>query len=76
MISRITRYRFCTLKTFSHQMVAEGKVPPDTLLAMGMLIDGLERRQHQAREEFAGRYAGFSQQKNQQRFRKLFAPNH
>jgi len=43
---------------------------------MGMLIDGLERRQHQAREEFAGRYAVFSQQKNQQQFRKLFASNH
>jgi CHAD domain-containing protein len=65
-----------TLKTFSHQMVAEGTVPPDTLLVMGMLIDGLERRQHQAREEFSGRYAGFSQQKNQDRFRKLFASSH
>jgi CHAD domain-containing protein len=65
-----------TLKTFSHQMVAEGTVPPDTLLAMGMLIDGLERRQQQAHEEFSGRYAGFSQQKNQHRFRKLFASSH
>ena len=65
-----------TLKTFSHQMVAEGNIPPDTLLAMGMLIDGLERRQHQAREEFSGRYAGFSQHKNQDRFRKLFATSH
>ena len=65
-----------TLKTFSHQMVTEDTAPPDTLLAMGMLIDGLERRQHQAREAFAGRYAGFSQQKNQQRFRKLFVSNH
>lgn len=62
-----------TLKKFSHQMVAEGTVPPDTLLAMGMLIDGLERRQHQAREDFFGRYRGFSQQGNQDRFRKLFA---
>ncbi len=62
-----------TLKNFSHQMVAEGKVPPDTLLAMGMLIDGLERRQHQAREEFAGRYAGFAAQDHQDRFRNLFA---
>jgi CHAD domain-containing protein len=65
-----------TLKEFSHQMVAEGTVPPDTLLAMGMLIDGLERRQHQAREEFSGRYAGFSQQDNLDRFRKLFASSH
>jgi hypothetical protein len=51
-------------------------VPPDTLLAMGILIDGLERRQHQAREEFSGRFAGFSQPHNQERFRKLFASNH
>lgn len=65
-----------TLKRFSHQMVAEGLAPPDTLLAMGMLIDGLERRQQQAREEFSGRYAGFSQQDNQDRFRKLFATSH
>jgi CHAD domain-containing protein len=35
-----------TLKKFSHQMVAESGVSPDTLLAMGMLIDGLERRQN------------------------------
>jgi len=65
-----------TLKNFSHQMVAEGTVPPDTLLAMGMLIDGLERRQHLAREEFSDRYAGFSRQNNQLRFRKLFAASH
>jgi CHAD domain-containing protein len=62
-----------TLKKFSHQMVAEDLAPPDTLLAMGMLIDGLERRQLLAREEFSDRYAGFSQQGNQDRFRKLFA---
>ena len=65
-----------TLKTFSHQMVAESTVSPDTLLAMGMLIDGLERRQRQAHEEFSGRYAGFSQQDNQDRFRKLFESSH
>jgi CHAD domain-containing protein len=65
-----------TLKKFSHLMVAEGVVPPDTLLAMGMLIDGLERRQHQAREEFGGRFADFSLQDNQDRFRKLFASSH
>jgi CHAD domain-containing protein len=63
-----------TLKKFSHQMVAEGGVSPDTLLAMGMLIDGLERRQHQAREEFAGRFANFNLQENRDRFRKLFEP--
>lgn len=62
-----------TLKQFSHQMMAESKVSPDTLLAMGMLIDGLERRQQQARKEFAGRFADFSLPENHNRFRKLFA---
>ncbi len=61
-----------TLKKLSHQMFAEDRVAPDTLLAMGMLIDGMERRQHQARADFSDRYAGFSQQDNQDRFRKLF----
>jgi len=64
------------LKEFSHQMVAEGTVSPDTLLAMGVLIDGLERRQQRAHEEFSGRYLSFSQQDNQDRFRKLFASSH
>jgi len=41
-----------------------------------MLIDGLERRQHQAREEFAGRFADFYRQENRDRFRKLFGPSH
>ena len=61
-----------TLKRFSHQMVAEGQVPPDTLLAMGMLIDGLERRQHQARDEFATRFNNFAMKENRSHFRKLF----
>ena len=65
-----------TLKNFSHQMVAEGNVPPDTLLAMGILISDLEGRQHLAREEFSGRFLDFSQQHNQERFRKLFATSH
>jgi CHAD domain-containing protein len=61
-----------TLKRFSHQMVAEGQVPPDTLLAMGMLIDGLERRQHQARDEFATRFNDFAMKENRSHFRDMF----
>ncbi|MGD2138087.1 MAG: CHAD domain-containing protein [Gammaproteobacteria bacterium] len=60
------------LKQFGQQMVDEDSVPAETLLAMGMLIDGLERRQHGAREEFAGRFANFALPKNQDKFRKLF----
>ena len=64
-----------TLKDFSEQMVEEDAVPAGTLLAMGMLIEGLERRQHAARQEFSERFAHFSLPENQTRFRELFNPN-
>ncbi|MDX1697427.1 MAG: CHAD domain-containing protein, partial [Thiohalobacterales bacterium] len=63
-----------TLKRFSEQMVAEDEIPARTLLAMGMLIEGLEQRQHQARLEFAARFNSFALPDNQARFRALFAP--
>jgi CHAD domain-containing protein len=63
-----------TLKRFSQQMVEEDMAPAGTLLAMGMLIEGLERRQQQARQEFAERFSSFSLPENQARFRTMFAP--
>jgi CHAD domain-containing protein len=65
-----------TLKQFSHQMMAEGEVPPETLMAMGMLVENLERRQHQAREAFAARFADFALPENRKQFRQLFAARH
>jgi CHAD domain-containing protein len=62
-----------TLKRFSEQMVEENMAPAGTLLAMGMLIEGLERRQQQARQEFSERFSTFSLPDNQARFRTLFA---
>ena len=62
-----------TLRRFSQQMVAENMAPAGTLLAMGMLIDGLERRQQLARQEFSDRFHTFSLPENQARFRALFA---
>lgn len=61
-----------TLRNFSRQMVEEGVAPPETLLAMGMLIEGLEKRQHVAREEFADRFEKFSAVENREHFRELF----
>jgi len=63
-----------TLRKFSQQMVAEDRVPPETLLAMGMLIEGLERRQHASRAEFAERFANFEQPENRELFQRLFQP--
>ena len=62
-----------TLRKFSQQMVAEDAAPAEALLAMGMLIEGLERRQHAARAEFATCFAGFEQQENREHFRQLFS---
>jgi CHAD domain-containing protein len=61
-----------TLKHFSHQMVAEGDTLPDTLLAMGMLIEELERRQQTAHEEFADRFGKFDSPSNHDHYRELF----
>ncbi len=62
------------LREFAHQMVEEGSVPADTLLAMGMLVDGLLSRQHQARLEFSDRFAQFGNEQTQADFEMLFAP--
>ncbi len=64
--------QIATLKTFSHQMAAEGKAPPDTLLAMGMLIEELERRQQAAHEEFADTFGKFDSSGNHAHYRQLF----
>jgi len=61
-----------TLRQFSQQMVTEDAAPPETLLAMGMLIEGLERRQQAAHAEFASRFAEFDQKENCEHFRQLF----
>ncbi|HHH40253.1 MAG TPA: CHAD domain-containing protein [Sedimenticola sp.] len=60
------------LREFAHQMVAEGQVPPDTLLAMGMLVDGLLERQRLARAEFQARFAAFAAASNTKLFTGLF----
>jgi len=64
--------QIATLKQFSHQMAAEGDAPPDTLLAMGMLIDELERRQETAHEEFADRFGKFDSSSNHDHYQGLF----
>jgi CHAD domain-containing protein len=62
-----------TLRQFSKQMVTEDAAPAETLLAMGMLIEGLERRQQAAHAEFATCFADFEQQENREHFRQLFS---
>ncbi len=59
------------LRDFAHQMVEEGTVPADTLLAMGMLVDDLLARQHRAYLEFFGRFAEFASRENRNLFRRM-----
>lgn len=61
------------LREFAHQMVAEGEVPADTLLAMGMLVDGLLKRQQESRQVFAKRFERFAAEEQIARYRALFA---
>ncbi len=63
------------LRDYARQMVEEGETPHDTLLAMGMLVDGLLTKQQQTRSEFAERFAKFAKSDNQKVFRSLFEPN-
>jgi len=61
------------LREFARRMLHEQRAGADTLLAMGMLVDGLLRRQQQARSEFAETFSAFAQPANRKAFRELFA---
>lgn len=61
------------LREFAHQMVKEGEVPADTLLAMGMLVDGLLRRQQEARKDFHNCFNLFAGKENRKEFKSIFS---
>jgi CHAD domain-containing protein len=63
------------LKTFAEELMASGKGPPATLLAMGQLMGQFEGAQIREREAFQATFEEFSRPKNQKRFRKLFGPS-
>lgn len=62
------------LGRFSREMAAEGEAPAETLLALGRLVEILDRRQTEVREEFSERFARFSRKENQLLCRALFKP--
>jgi CHAD domain-containing protein len=59
------------IRMFATQMMQEQEVPVTALLAMGELAGQIAAREHQARGEFAGRFADFATVANQQRFHAL-----
>lgn len=49
---------------FAEQLMAEGRAPAATLLAIGRLVGGLEERQQKARTAFTDRFAAFAAPEN------------
>lgn len=62
------------LKLFSEEMMAL-KVPANTFLAMGVLIQDLDAHRRNAREDFASKFEEFKQEENRSAFKLLFAPS-
>ncbi|UCF37733.1 MAG: CHAD domain-containing protein [Acidobacteriota bacterium] len=61
------------LKEFAEQMMAEGSVGSETLLAMGRLVERLDQRQLSLRSQFSQRFESFASGSNVECFRTLFA---
>lgn len=59
------------IKQFSEEMMAK-RVPANTLLAMGVLVQHLDTMKCRARDDFAQQFAVFNQVKNQSAFAMLF----
>ena len=66
--------RIDMLRGASHEMRADAEVPTEALLALGMLLAVLDRRQAALREAFPGYFEPFARAGNRSRFRGLFKP--
>lgn len=60
-----------TLKKFSQEMM-DNTLPANTFLAMGVLIQNLDKRRCRVREAFASKFETFKQAENQKAFEALF----
>ncbi len=63
-----------SLREFADDMVARQAAPAATLMAMGRLVEHLEKGQARERHRFGQRFAAFARDKNQRLARGLFAP--
>jgi CHAD domain-containing protein len=63
-----------TLRQYGQAMVAEQTATAESLMAMGRLVDHLERRQLEERQLFHRRFPEFASRQNRERFRTLFKP--
>jgi len=60
------------IKHFSEEMMAKNAAA-NTLLAMGVLVQHLDNKRCEARNDFAEQFVDFKQSKNQQAFKNLFS---
>ena len=63
-----------TLAQYREQMDKEGYTGPRTHLAMDTLLERLQVRMQEVREEFAGRFERFARRSNHKHFQQLFRP--
>ncbi|MCO6413324.1 MAG: CHAD domain-containing protein [Thiogranum sp.] len=63
------------MKQFSVEMDREGRLSPQTALAMETLSDTLQDHMQRVRSEFANRFEAFGKKANRQRFERLFHPD-
>jgi uncharacterized protein with von Willebrand factor type A (vWA) domain len=61
-----------SLEQFSKLMMKHEHPPPETLLAMGTLIESLDQRQKAVRREFDNRFKQFNASEYQDLFSALF----
>ncbi len=63
-----------SLKEFADDMAARHAAPAATLMAMGRLVEHLEKGQARERHQFGQRFTEFARDENQQLARGLFRP--
>lgn len=61
------------LRRLAHDLHAASKVDADALLAVGRLIDVLDRRRREVRDEFATRFADYDTKDNRKALHRLLA---
>ena len=64
--------RIGMLEVISHEMRKDAVVPTEALLALGVLLAALDRRQAKLRKAFTEHFEPFAHRRNRERFRALF----
>jgi CHAD domain-containing protein len=58
---------------YARELAREGRAPPPTYIALGMLVERLREEQARARIEFAGRFGEFSHKTSRKNWKRLLA---